>query len=125
MVLTVLVFVASGGLACTSPGKPELVVTQPQVQPQELPLGVSEDRVRAAWGPPDRTLTYADEPSGGERTVWQYDRFVDTNGSRLLTSVTFAGGRAVEIERTPLPRPVLPGGPEAPRDSAARRDMER
>ncbi len=90
--------------------------------PPALLGGETEEEVRRAWGKPDRTVELVDEKTGKSQTLWQYDGFVDTNGSKVTTTVTFTGGKVARVEQRDVPRSPLSTG--LPRDSAARRDME-
>jgi hypothetical protein len=98
------------------------VFTQPARAPAEFLGGETEDEVRRAWGAPDRTATLVEEKTGNALRLWQYDRFVDANGSKVTTTVTFAEGKVARVEQLPVPRSATEPG--TPRDSAARRDME-
>jgi hypothetical protein len=88
--------------------------------PPQLLGGESPAEVQSRWGKPDRTMSASDKQTGHEQTFWVYERFVDSNGSSVITTLTFDGGKVARIERTPRPQSVAAPAP----DTAARRDME-
>jgi hypothetical protein len=91
-------------LALAGCGANRRVLAQGDAGPAKLVPDADERDVRAAWGEPDRVIEAEDPKTGRSHTYWLYDRYVDTNGSRLSRVVTFDSGRVTKVEDMPVAR---------------------